>query len=378
MNLVQDARFGIRMLAKTPGFSAVIVIVLALGIGANTTVFTLVNAVLFRDLPFRDGARIMFASSNNLPKGRQQIGVSYPDFRDWKAQSKRFQALGAFSGMNANLADGRSLPDRYAGTRMTANSFAIIGQNPLLGRDFTPQDEKPGAPAVVILGYTIWKNRYGADPNVLGHSVRINEVPAAVIGVMPEGFKFPVGCDLWMPLVPEKDLEKRESRSLNVFGRLADGATLAEARVEMDLIAKRLEREYSKSNEGVGIFVRTFNEQFNGGQIRVVFLALLGAVGFVLLIACANVANLLLARSLARSKEVSIRLALGAGRWRIVRQLLVEAILLGFTGGALGAWGWPFSECAVSTWRLRMWASRTGFNSIWTITSSCTSRASAC
>jgi predicted permease len=336
MNLLQDLRFGSRMLAKTPGFSAVIVIVLALGIGANTTVFTLVNAVLFRDLPFRDGHRIMFAASNNLSKGRQQIGVSYPDFRDWRTQTKRFQELGAFSGLNANLSDGKTLPERYQGNRLSANSFHLIGQTPFLGRDFTPRDEQPGAPAVAILGYTIWKNRYGADPNVLGRSVRINEVPTTVVGVMPEGFKFPLGAELWMPLVPEKDLEKRESRSLNVFGRLADGATLADARVEMDLIAKRLEKEYPKSNEGVGIFVRTFNEQFNGGQIRVIFLALLGAVGFVLLIACANVANLLLARSLARSKEVSIRLALGASRWRIIRQLLVEAVLLGFTGGALG------------------------------------------
>ena len=336
MNLSQDLRFGSRMLAKTPGFSAVIVMVLALGIGANTTVFTLVNAVLFRDLPFRDGHRIMFVSSNNLPKGRQQIGVSYPDFRDWRAQTKRFQALGAFSGMNANLSDGKALPERYQGNRLSANAFSLIGQAPILGRDFATQDDKPGAQAVVILGYTIWKNRYGSDPNVLGRSVRINEVPATVIGVMPEGFKFPLGADLWMPLVPEKDLEKRESRGINVFGRLADGATIADARVEMDLIAKRLQKEYPKSNEGVGIFVQTFNEQFNGGQIRVIFLALLGAVGFVLLIACANVANLLLARSLARSKEVSIRLALGASRWRIVRQLLVEAVLLGFAGGALG------------------------------------------
>ena len=352
MGLSQDVRFGVRRLLREPGFTAVVVAALALGIGVNTTVFTLVNAVLFRGLPFEQPHRVMYLTSNNATRNQTDMGVSYPDFRDWRAQAKTFKGLGALSARAMVIGDGNSSPDTVRGWSVSANTFSLIGQAPLLGRDFLPEEDRVGAAPACILGYTIWENRYGRDPNILGKTIRIDEVDTTVVGVMPKGMKFPLSSDLWTPLVPTSEYEKRESRDMTVFGRLADGASLAQARSEMDLIARRLEQEYPKSNRGITFSVVPYNDQFNGGQVRVVFLSLLGAVGFVLMIACANVTNLLLARSLARQREVSIRTALGAGRWRIIRQLLVESVILGVLGGAAGLliarWGVRMFDLAVA------------------------------
>ena len=336
MNLVQDVRYGVRMLIKSPGFSAVVVAILALGIGANTTVFTLVNAVLFRSLPFKNGQRIMFLTSNDIKRGRDRVRVSWPDFRDWRAQAKSFSGIAAWAPLGISLSDRTTTPERYQGTRITANAFSLVGQAPLLGRDFTSEDEKPGAPAVALIGYGIWKTRYGGNTGIIGRSVRINETPTTIIGVMPQDFKFPIHEEVWLPAAPQTDWEKRDNRFALVFGRLANGVNMAAARAELDLIGAHLQKEYPKTNENIGIVLKTFNDEFNGGQIRVVFFAMLCAVGFVLLIACANVANLLLARSVSRTKEISIRVALGATRWQVIRQLLIEAILLGICGGGLG------------------------------------------
>ncbi len=351
MSFFQDIKFGARRLLREPGFTSVVVIALALGIGVNTTVFTLVNAVLFRGLPFEQSDRVMYLSSNDPAKNRTDIRVSYPDFRDWRAESKTFKGLAAFSQMGMVISDTNA-PERYNGPRLTASTFSLIGQKPMLGRDFLPDEDRPGATPVCILGYAIWENRYGRDPNILGRSIRINDVATTIVGVMPRGMKFPETAELWIPLVPTAEFEKREERNVRVFGRLADGVPLAKARNEMELIGRRLEKDYPKSNQGIVTTVIPYNDEFNGGQIRIVFLALLGAVGFVLLIACANVANLLLARSLARNREVSIRTALGAGRWRIIRQLLVESVLLGLLGGAVGLliakWGVRMFDLAVA------------------------------
>src|SRR6185436_10722513 len=217
---------------------------------ANTTVFTLVNAVLFKGLPFERSEQIMHLSSNNLPKGRNRIPVSYPDFADWRTQTKKFQNLAAFSNQSMTISDRGGAPERYSGALLSTNSFSVIGQKPLLGRDFAAGEDQRAAAPVAILGYSIWKNRYGGDTAILGRTIRINGVSTSVVGVMPEGMKFPTNTDLWMPLIPAGNWEKRDSRGLGVFGRLAVGVKVAEAQAEFDQFAKTLQKEYAKTNDG--------------------------------------------------------------------------------------------------------------------------------
>ena len=340
--LWQDVLFGLRMLRKSPGFTAVAVLALALGIGANATVFTIANAYLFQSLPFTDSDRVVYISSINGSTGRGR-GESYPDYRDFQIQVKSFAALGAFSRSDLDVSDRNGLPTQYKGSQLTSNAFSIIGQKPIAGRDFLPEDARPGAPPVAILSYGLWESRYGKALSIVGETIRINEVPTVVIGIMPPSMQFPGSSQLWMPVVPAGDWERREYRRLTMFGRLAQNASLESARVEMIALASRLATQYPATNKDIGAQVETYNDYFTDSDTRLVFLALLGAVGFVLLIACANVANLLLARAVGRAREVSLRTALGAGRWRIMRQLLVESILLSVAGGILGSlagvWG---------------------------------------
>ena len=336
MSLLQDLRFAVRLLIKDRWFTFVAVFALALGIGVNATVFTFVNAVLIRGLPFNDPDRIVVVVSRDA-RNRDR-GASYADFEDWRVATRTFSGMSAFSGQTMNLSDEGRSPERFQGPYLSANAFKLIGQQPLLGRDFLPEDDRPGAAAVVILGSGVWKNRYGSDPSVVGRTIKVNEVPATVIGVMPEGFKFPTNADVWMPLAqaPRLTEQKRDARTIDVFGRLGDRVTLAQAQSEMGTIARKLAGDYPDTNKDITAHVMTFNERANGGPIKLIFLSLMGAVGFVLLIACANVANLLLARSSGRVREMSVRIALGASRWRIVRQLLVESVLLSIVGGLLG------------------------------------------
>jgi predicted permease len=336
MNLWQDVRFAARLLVKDRWFTAVAVVALALGIGVNATVFTFVNAVLIRGLPFHDPDRIV-AVASRAARGRDRSS-SFLDFQDWRAATRTFSALSASSGATMNVSEEGRTPERFSGNYVSANAFATIGQPPLLGRDFLPEDDRQGAAAVVILGNGVFKSRYGSDPTVVGRTIRINEIPATVIGIMAEGFKFPNNTDLWMPLnqMPRLVEQKRDARQIDVLGRLATGVSLAQAQSEMDTIARQLAADYPDTNKDVTARVMTFNERVNGGPIRLVFLSLMGAVAFVLLIACANVANLLLARSAGRAREMSVRISLGASRWRIVRQLLVESVMLSIVSGLLG------------------------------------------
>jgi putative ABC transport system permease protein len=343
---LEDVRYGLRGLANNAGFTILAVTALALGIGANATVFTLANGVLFKSMPFDQNDRILYLSTKNLSRGNQRAGVSYPDFLDWREQAKSFEDLSAFGGLGVNYSDKSGLPELYNASQMTANSFHAIGQKPVAGRDFTAEDEKRGAAPVAILGYGLWERRYGKDPSVVGRTVRLNDVPTTIIGVMPSGLTFPGQSDLWTPYVPGPNSEKRESRGLIAFGRMREGIGIKSVRTEMETIARRLEGAYPTTNQGIAALVQTFNEAFNGPQITVMFSALLGAVGFVLLIACANVANLLLARAVSRSREISIRAALGASRWRVVRQLLVESVMLSIAGGGIG-------------WMISIWGVRT-------------------
>lgn len=340
--LGQDVLFGLRILRKSPGFTAVATLALALGIGANATVFTIANAYLFQSLPFADSARILYISSVDNSTGRGH-GESYPDYRDFQTQVKSFATLGGFSRSDVDVSDRNGLPTQYKGAQVTFNAFSIIGQKPVAGRAFLPEDARPGAAPVAILSYSLWENRYGKAFSIVGETIRINEVPTVVIGIMAPGMQFPGSSQLWMPVVPAGDWERREYRRLTMFGRLAQNASLESARVETTALATRLASQYPATNKDIGAQVETYNDYFTDSDTKLVFLALLGAVGFVLLIACANVANLLLARAVGRTREISVRTALGAGRSRVIRQLLVESILLSSAGGVLGSlagvWG---------------------------------------
>ncbi|HYL76873.1 MAG TPA: ABC transporter permease [Bryobacteraceae bacterium] len=340
----QDIRFGIRTLAQNPGFTVVAITALALGIGANATVFSLANAILFKNLPFADSDRVLYITSFNPKNPRGNDGMSRPDYDDLRAQGRSFSGLGAAWRERVNLSDDANLPDSYTSAHITANSFALLGQQPVIGRLFVADDEKPGANPVAILGFSLWEKRYGRDPSVIGRKIRIDSVPATVIGVTTPGFAMPADSELWTPYIPDPK-EKRQNRNLLVFGKLAPKSDRQAAQSELAVVATRLQTQYKDTNKDIRFQVQSFNEASLRGPIRVVFLVLLGAVGFVLLIACANVANLLLSRAVSRAREISIRAALGAGRWRVVRQLLTESLLLSVAGGLLG---W-----AIASWGIR-------------------------
>jgi predicted permease len=348
----QDIRFGFRTLAKNPGYTTVAIMALALGIGANATVFSLANAVLYKNLPFADSDKILYVTSANIHSPRAPEGISYPELRDLQQRSKSFTAFGAYVGCSGNFADSSAFPENYRCQQVTANAFSIIGQRPILGRDFQPEDEREGATPVAILSYRLWEKRYGKDASMVGRSVRINSVPTTVIGVMPNGLEFPPETQLWQPLIPEASMKTRGARELAVFAHLAPGVQQGAAGAELATLGANFAQEYPETNRDITYQARTFTDANLKRSIRNIFLTLLGAVGFVLLIACANVANLMLARAVGRTREISIRTALGAGRWRVIRQLLVESLLLSLAGGALGIliaeWGTRAFDAAVT------------------------------
>lgn len=337
MGYLQDLRYALRITGKNPGFASAAVVALALGIGANTTVFTITNAILWKSLPFENPRQIVYLGCSNPAKGLENLSVSYPDFHDWRQEAHSFQGLEGFSTGTMNVSDGSGVPERMNGNWVTAGAFRLIGQSPLLGRDFLKEEDRRGAQPVAILGYGMWQTRYGGDRGILGRTIRVNSIPATVVGIMPQGMQFPYNAQLWMPLIPSAEQESREVRSISAFGRLLPGVSIAQARTEMNGIGRRLEQAYPKTNEGIAVEVMSFNERYNGHwRMKLVLLVLMGAVGFVLLIACVNVANLLLSRTACRAREISIRTAMGAGRGRIVRQLLIESVLLCLAGGGIG------------------------------------------
>jgi putative ABC transport system permease protein len=337
MGLLEDIRFAARLLLKDKWFTLVAAIALALGIGVNATVFTFVNAVLIRGLPIADPDRTLAVDSYDRARSRG-MGVSYLDYRDWKENTRTFESFGAYNGNVANVSDEGQPPERFNGSNISANGLSILGTTPMLGRNFVANDDQRGAPAVVIIGYSMFLNRYASNPSVIGRTIRVNDTPATVIGVMPEGFKFPFNTDLWMPLaqIPNLEIQKRNSRQLQAFGHLAPGVSREQAQSELVNISRKLESENPDTNKDVQARVQTFNESQNGGPIRTVFLSLMGAVAFVLLIACANVANLLLSRATNRAREISVRMSLGASRWRVIRQLLIESVMLATISGLGG------------------------------------------
>ena len=349
--IVQDMRYAVRGLRRSPGVSVTAIATLALGIGVNATVFTVTNAVLFRGFPHVDpNNRLLYLGTAKNGSGG---AVSYPDFEDWRAQAKSFTEMAVVSngGLRLILSDRSGAPETCDGTQLSANSFQVLGQKPILGRDFALSDEVPGASPVAILSYGFWERRYAKDASLIGKTIRLDGSPTTVIGIMPPGFDFPHHrVDLWMPLMPAPNLQKREARRLwFAFGRMADGVTITSARAEMDTIGRRLESAYPLTNQDVHPRVMNFHEAFIGPNAAAFYGAIWGAVGFVLLIACANLANLQLARAIGRSREISVRIALGAGRRRIIRQLLIESVMLSSIGGVFG---WLIAIGSVRTWEL--------------------------
>jgi putative ABC transport system permease protein len=334
--MLNDLRFALRMIASRRWFSAAVVVTLAMGIGLNTMVFTLVNAALFKPVPVPGGDRLMAIRGRNSEDPERGMGVSYPDFREFRKQATTLEGLEAANGAMGILSEQGNPPRNYSMNLVSSGIFAMLHIQAVLGRAFVASDDQPGAPPVLLLGYGIWNDRYGRSPDVIGRSVRVNSKPATIVGVMPAGLKFPNNEDMWMPLVPDSDFEDRSHHWLQVFAVRKPGVAIGQVSADLSRIAARISADHSQENKNIGVQVQTFHERYNGGPIKMVFLLMLASVGFVLLIACANVANMMLGRALGRQREINIRIAMGASRLQIVRQLLSESLLLSTLGGSLG------------------------------------------
>lgn len=342
--LLRDIRYGVRSLLKRPGFTSIALIALALGIGANTAIFSLVNAVLLRALPFAEPDRLVWAWGN-IRNGGNRASVSPLDYLDFRQQNTTFDQLAAIFTLPLPInLTGSGEPERLTAAGATGNFFQVLGVNPLLGRTFLLENEKPGSDQVAVLSYALWQKRFAGDTNIINKTVTLDGKTFVVLGVMPPEFSFPRSAELWVPMNfdVEPGMKQRKAHFLRPIGKLKPGVTMAQAQADTDAISRRLEQQYPESNSGWSLRLVSLREQMVGNTRPTLFI-LLGAVGFVLLIACANVANLLLVRAAGRQKEIAVRSALGAGRFRIVRQMITESVLLalagGFFGTLLAVWG---------------------------------------
>ncbi|HKQ78547.1 MAG TPA: ABC transporter permease [Blastocatellia bacterium] len=335
-SLLQDLRYGARMLLKKPGFTLIAVITLALGIGANTAIFSVVNAVLLRPLPFAEPDRLVMIREMKVPDF-PQFAISPANFLDYQKQNTVFERLVAMRPVTFNLT-GAGDPERLRGMSLTSGFCAMLGVQPQIGRDFLPEEDQPGRDNVVILSHGLWQRRFGGDPKILNQEISLDGRAYTVVGVMPSTFQFlDRTSEIWAPIsFTPQQVQHRGGHSLSrAIGQLKPGVTLDQARAEMSAIAERLALQYPDTNKGWNVRIWSLLD-FTVGSVKPALLVLLVAVAFVLLIACANVANLLLARAAGRRKEIAIRTAMGAGRWRIVRQLLIESALLALVGGIAG------------------------------------------
>jgi putative ABC transport system permease protein len=340
MRILSEFQHAARSLARAPGLVAVAVVSLGLGIGANATIFNFVNAIEFRPLPFPEPDRLMDVSEDNPQELCEGCGVgtSYPTFQFWRRSAGSFSALGAYREDAFALA-GEGEPERVGGAAVSATLFPVLGVTPIKGRGFTAGDDAPGAPPVLLLGYGLWLRRFGGDTSIIGRTVRVNGVPRTVIGIMPPRFAFPEFAALWLPIAGETAITGNADRvvgSIGTVGRLKPGVSPAQAGVEMERISGRLAAQDSATYHGWTARVGPLKPNISNDTSGQAFLLALGASGFVLLIACANLANLFLVRATSRARELAVRVALGASRARIAAHLLAESTLLGLAGGVLG------------------------------------------
>jgi putative ABC transport system permease protein len=334
-SLLQDIRYALRTLARNPGFACVSILALALGIGANTAIFTVVNSVLLQPLRFQQPEQLMVVRERNLKAGFPQFSLSPGNYADFRDHNHTFSGIAAFGGQGLNLSGG-SEPERLRGTRITVDFFDVLGRKPSLGRPFAAQEMQLGSHHVAILSYGLWQRRFAGSRDVLGQTLKLNQEIYTVVGVMPSDFQFPPRTDIWTPLAMNlQNWQQRGGHYLGGVGRLKPGVSLAAAQVDLNTIAARAEKQFPDSNLGWDTTLKSLQEN-TVGRIRPAMLTLTAAVGFVLLIACVNLANLLLSRSAARRREIGIRNSLGAGRGRLIRQLLTESVLLATLGATVG------------------------------------------
>jgi putative ABC transport system permease protein len=333
--LLQDLRFGLRTALKNKGVTALAVICLAIGIGLNTMMFSVTDGVLIQPLPYQNPDGLIALYTTQKQTGIRRGNLSWLDLQDWHERSRSFSALGGVQYRSFTVSDGGD-SERYSGAAISHDLFALLGKAPQLGRAFNADDDRPGGEPVVLIADELWKRRYNSDPSIVGRAIQVNSRPHTVVGVMPRNFQFPENQYLWLPLSEFGVSQQRGARGFQVFGRLRDGVTLEQARHEADAVAANLAIAFPDTNDGWGAYVRPMREWAIPDDVRTIILTMMGAVTMVLLIACFNVANLMLARASTRSREISIRTALGAARGQIMRQLLIESVIVALFSVPLG------------------------------------------